>query len=60
MRPRKYAFAQEYPLDRNGTAAAIRAGYGPTGAHVEASRLLRNPKVADSVADYTLASPTNL
>ncbi len=31
--------------DLNGTASAKRAGYAERGAHVTASRLLRNPKV---------------
>ncbi len=42
-------FAQEYLVDRNGTAAAKRAGYGEAGAHVEASHLLRNPKVVAEI-----------
>ena len=39
------AFILEYLKDRNGTQAAIRAGYSPRSAHVTASRLLRNAKV---------------
>lgn len=39
------AFVVEYLIDLNGTQAAIRAGYAPGAAHVEASRLLRNDKV---------------
>ncbi len=42
-------FVQEYVKDFNGTKAAIRAGYSPASAHVEASRLLRNPKVAEAI-----------
>lgn len=38
-------FAQEWVIDQNGTRAAMAAGYAESGAHVEASRLLRNPKV---------------
>lgn len=40
------AFANFYLDLNNGTAAAIKAGYAESGAHVTASRLLRNAKVA--------------
>jgi phage terminase small subunit len=45
-------FCQEYLIDRNGTAAYQRAGYGATGnaAEVNAARLLRNAQVAARVA----------
>jgi phage terminase small subunit len=46
---RQSRFVAEYLVDGNGTQAAIRAGYGRAGAHVEASRLLRDPKVAAAV-----------
>lgn len=38
-------FAYNYVLMLNGTQAAKAAGYGVNGAHVEASRLLRNANV---------------
>ena len=38
-------FAEEFSIDGNGTAAAIRAGYAPISAPVTASRLIRNHKV---------------
>lgn len=38
-------FADEWLIDMNGTAAAIRAGYSPKSAEVTASKLLRNTKV---------------
>jgi phage terminase small subunit len=38
-------FADEWLIDMNGTAAAIRAGYSPKSAEVTASKLLRNSKV---------------
>jgi phage terminase small subunit len=50
MTPRQLAFATQYALDHNGTAAAVRAGYAEVGAHVTASRLLRKPNVAAVVA----------
>lgn len=39
------AFANEYLVDFNGSAAAIRAGYGVKSAKVTASRLLADPKI---------------
>jgi len=39
-------FVLEYLKDRNGTQAAIRAGYGAKGARVTAVRLLTNANVA--------------
>ena len=50
METRRARFVDEYLVDGNGTAAAIRAGYAPAGAHVTASRLLRDPKVAAALA----------
>jgi phage terminase small subunit len=47
---RRERFIEEYLVDGNGTAAAVRAGYARAGAHVTASRLLRDPKVAEAVA----------
>lgn len=38
-------FPQEFLKDFNGTQAAIRIGCPSAGAHVQASRLLRNDKV---------------
>jgi phage terminase small subunit len=49
MTPKQMRFVAEYALDGNGTAAAIRAGYAKTGAHVTACRLLKNPKVAEAL-----------
>ena len=39
----------EYLVDCNGTQAAIRSGNGQSGAHVEASRLLKDPRFASAV-----------
>lgn len=49
---RKLAFAREYVKDWNGTQAAIRAGYNVAGAAVEASRLLKNPKIVSIIEQY--------
>lgn len=46
MTPRQARFVEEFLIDANGTQAAIRTGTAPAGAHVWASRTLRNPKVA--------------
>ena len=48
------AFAPEYVRAKgNGTKAAKAAGYAESGAHVEASRLLRNPKVVAEIVRLT-------
>lgn len=44
-------FVEEYAKDRNGTQAAIRAGYSPVSAHSTASALLSDPKVQALVAE---------
>ena len=49
LTPKQGAFVREYVLDFNGTQAAIRAGYAPRSAEVQASRLLRIDKVRDAV-----------
>lgn len=46
MTQRQARFIEEFLVDANGTQAAIRAGTAPAGAHVWASRTLRDPKVA--------------
>lgn len=46
LTPKQAAFVREYLKDGNGTQAAIRAGYSPTGAKVEANRLLTNANVS--------------
>lgn len=42
-------FVDEYLVDLNGKQAAIRTGYSPAAAEVQASRLLSNAKVALAV-----------
>jgi phage terminase small subunit len=46
---RQKLFALEYPIDLNGTQAAIRAGYSARTAEAAASRLLRNVKVGAEI-----------
>lgn len=49
--PKRAAFVREYLIDLNGKQAAIRAGYSPKSADVQASCLLANPKVALAVQE---------
>ena len=49
LTPRQRKFASEYPKDLNGQQAAIRAGYAPESAQVEASRLLSKAIIAEAV-----------
>ena len=42
-------FCEQYVIDCNGKQAAIRAGYSPRCAEVQASRLLTNAKVQEYV-----------
>lgn len=44
-------FCTEYVKDMNGKQAAIRAGYAERSAEMQASRLLRNDKVKQRVAE---------
>src|ERR1700691_273282 len=48
---RQARFVAEYLVDLNGKQAAIRAGYSPKTAEVQACRLLRNAQVQAAVAD---------
>ncbi len=45
LRGRRAAFAMEYPIDLNGTKAAIRAGYSEKRAAEQACRMLQDPAV---------------
>lgn len=47
---RQKKFVEEYQVDTNATAAAIRSGYSPTHADAVGSRLSRHPPVADALA----------
>ena len=46
---KRIRFVQEYLVDQNGSAAAVRAGYGPRSAKVTASRLLTNANVRAAI-----------
>lgn len=49
MTPRQERFVREYLIDRNGAAAAVRAGYSPHTARQIAYELLTRPNVAEAV-----------
>lgn len=50
---RQRLFISEYLIDRNGTQAALRAGFAVKGASVQATRLLANVRVAAEIAKRT-------
>ena len=50
---KRVVFVREYVVDRNGTRAAIAAGYAPKSASVTSCRLLRNAKVQAEVLELT-------
>jgi phage terminase small subunit len=49
-------FVREYLIERNGTKAAIAAGFSAKSAAVTASKMLRNPKVQSELARLQKAS----
>lgn len=49
MNERQKRFIVEYLIDRNGTQAAIRAGYSPKTANEQASRLLAKDNIRAAV-----------
>jgi len=54
MEDRRMRFVNAYLANgRNATQAAIEAGYATKGAHVTASRLIRNPKVMELIERQT-------
>ncbi len=50
--PKQRLFAEQYALDHNGAAAAVRAGYARRSARQIASELLTKPDVRELVADH--------
>ncbi len=50
---KRAVFVREYLVDRNGTRAAIAAGYAPNSASVTSCRLLRNAKVQAEVTELS-------
>jgi phage terminase small subunit len=53
-------FVAEYLIDGNGTRAAVAAGYGLSGAHASASRMLRIVKVQEALQARQAADATRL
>jgi len=49
LTPKQRAFVREYAIDKNGTQAAIRAGYSKKTANEQAARLLANVSIAEAV-----------
>ncbi len=47
--PRQQRFAEEYLNSFNGLQSALKAGYSPKGAEVQAHRLLRDERVASVI-----------
>ena len=60
MNSRQRAFAREYAMDHNGSAAAIRAGYSSVRARHTARELLLKPDVSDAVAELDAVSAEEL
>lgn len=60
MTPKQEAFVREYLLDRNGTRAAIKAGYSAATAEAAASRLLKNVKIRAAMERTLAASARHL
>ena len=50
---RHEAFCREYCVDRNGTAAAARAGFSPKTARQQANRLMSNPQIRERIAELS-------
>ena len=48
-------FVEEFPIDLNGTQAAIRAGYSEKSAAITASKLLSIAKVQDAIKEAKIA-----
>lgn len=60
MTAKQQKFVVEYLVDGNGTAAAVRAGYGRAGARVAAFRALRNDNVAVQIGARQAADAARL
>lgn len=51
LNKKQICFCEEYIIDLNGKQAAIRSGYSPKTADVQASRLLTNAKLRQKISD---------
>ena len=50
LNPKQLAFCREYVVDRNGTQAAIRAGYSGKTANEQAARMLAKVSIKEEIA----------
>ena len=50
LTPKQARFVEEYSLDHNGAAAAVRAGYAPKSSRVAACKLVAKANVQAAVA----------
>ena len=50
LSPQQEDFCRHYVLDPCGKRAAVKAGYAPGSAHVQAHRLLRNDKIQSRIS----------
>ena len=55
LSPRRQLFVEQYLIDRNGAAAAVRAGYAASSARQTAHRLLTNHDIQDAIEVGTVA-----
>jgi phage terminase small subunit len=62
MTPKQRRFVQEYPIDGNGSRAAIRAGYSPRTARSIAHENLTKPAIAEAISreEAALAERTGI
>jgi phage terminase small subunit len=60
IRSKQRRFAEEYALDHNGAAAAVRAGYAPISAKVTAARLLTKANVRAVVTAHEVRAAERL
>ena len=60
MNPRHKRFAEEYSVDHNGAAAAVRAGYAEGRAKQTGYRLLSRPDVAGLVEELDASKREDL
>lgn len=57
---RQARFVAEFQVDLNASAAAVRAGYTPSRAHITGSELVANRKVAAAIAEAQSAVVSRL
>jgi len=60
LTPLQQRFCDEYLIDINGKAAALRAGYSAKNAASQASQLLKKPQVQQYLADKRAAMSEEL